>query len=155
MRVFPDENPPVKFKRNRSDSKQMIACFFAKFGHVATTPIEDRKTVTADWYVNHCLTKIFQAWCKRCSRMCIRGLLLHRESASADTAAVTLDFLVANDFQLVTYPPYSPDLAPCNRFLFPSVKWHWRESSFRTPKMPEHSSRASFSAYPSQRGRVS
>ena len=29
--VFPDENPPVKFKRNRSASKQMIACFFAKF----------------------------------------------------------------------------------------------------------------------------
>ena len=33
----------------------MIACFFAKFGHVATIPLEDRKTVTADWYVNHCL----------------------------------------------------------------------------------------------------
>ena len=28
--VFPDENPPVKFKRNRSASKQMIACVFAK-----------------------------------------------------------------------------------------------------------------------------
>ena len=48
VRVFPDENPPVKFKRNRSDSKQMIACFFEKFGHVATIPLEDRKTVTAD-----------------------------------------------------------------------------------------------------------
>ena len=32
--VFPDENPPVKFKRNRSPSKQMIACFFAKFGQL-------------------------------------------------------------------------------------------------------------------------
>ena len=28
----------------------MIACFFAKIGHVATIPLEDRKTVTADWY---------------------------------------------------------------------------------------------------------
>ena len=46
--VFPDENPPAKFKRNRSASKQMIACFFAKFGHVATIPLEERKTVTAD-----------------------------------------------------------------------------------------------------------
>ena len=26
--VFPDENPPVKFKRNRSASKQIIAYFF-------------------------------------------------------------------------------------------------------------------------------
>ena len=63
--VFPDENAPVKLKRNRNASKQMIACFFAKFGHVATIPLENRKTFTADWYVNHCLPKIFQAWCKR------------------------------------------------------------------------------------------
>ena len=37
--VFPDENPPVKFQRNRSASKQMIASFFAKFCHVAITPL--------------------------------------------------------------------------------------------------------------------
>ena len=53
--VLPNENPFVKFKRNRSTSKQMIACFFAKFGHIAIIPLEDRKTFTADWYVNHCL----------------------------------------------------------------------------------------------------
>ena len=58
--VSPDENPPVKIKRNRSASKHMTACFFAKFGHVATIPLEDRKTFMADWYVNHCLPKIFQ-----------------------------------------------------------------------------------------------
>ena len=45
---FPDENPPVKFKRNRCASKQMIACLFAKFDHVATIPLEDSKTNTAD-----------------------------------------------------------------------------------------------------------
>ena len=64
--VFPDENPPVKFKRNRSVSKQKIVCFFVKFGHFATIPMEDKKTVTTDWYVRHCLPKVFQAWCKRC-----------------------------------------------------------------------------------------
>ena len=47
----------MKFKRKRSASKQTIACFFAKFGHVATVPLEDRKTVTADWYVSHCFLK--------------------------------------------------------------------------------------------------
>ena len=46
--VFPDENPPVKLNRNKSASKQMIACFFANFGHVATIPLEDRKIVMAD-----------------------------------------------------------------------------------------------------------
>ena len=129
--VFPDENPPVKFKRNRSASKQMIACFFAKFGHVATIPLEDRKTVTADWYVNHCLPKIFQAWCTWCPRTGVRGLLLHHDNASAHTAAVTLDFLTASDIQLITRSPYSPDLAPCDWFLFHFVNWQLTGKQFQ------------------------
>ena len=99
----------------------MIACFFAKFDHAATIPLEDKKTITADWYVNHCLPEIFQAWCKRRPRMGVRGLLLHHDNASAHTAGVTLDFLATNDVQLVTHPPSSPDLVPCDRFLFPSL----------------------------------
>ena len=82
--VFPDENPPVKFKRNRNASKQMIACFvlfFAKFGHVATIPLEDGKTVMAGWYVNHCSPEIFHALCKRRPRTGVHGLLLHHDNA--------------------------------------------------------------------------
>ena len=43
----------------------MIACFFAKLGYVAIILLEDRKTVTVDWYVNYCWPIVFQAWCKR------------------------------------------------------------------------------------------
>ena len=112
----------MKFERDRSASKQMIACFFAKFGHVAIIPLEDRKTVTADWYVNHCLPKIFQAWRKRRPRSGVRGLLLHHDNTSAYTAVVTLDFLAVSDVQLVTHSPYSPDLAPCDWFLFQNAE---------------------------------
>ena len=38
--IFPDENSSVKFKRSRSASEQMIACFFLKFGHVVTNPLQ-------------------------------------------------------------------------------------------------------------------
>ena len=129
--VFLDNNPAVKFKRNRSASKQMIACFFAKFGHVVTIPLEDRKTVTAGWYVNHSLPKVFQARSKRRPRTGVRGLLLYYDNASARTAAVTLDFPSASDVQLVTHPPYSPDLAPCDWFLFLSVKWQLKGKQFQ------------------------
>ena len=134
----------LKFKRNRSACKEMIVCFFANFGHVATIPLEDRKTVTADWYVNHCMPKVLQAWCKRHPQTGVHGLLLHHDNANADTAAVTLDFLAASDVQLVTHPPYSPDLAVCDGFCSILATGSGRESSFRTPNMPEQSSRASF-----------
>ena len=104
----------------------MIACFFAKFGHVATITLEDRKSITADWYVNHCLPKLFQAWCKRRPQTGVRGRLLHHDNASAHTAAVTLDFLAASDVQLVTHPLFSPDW-----FLFPSVKRQLKGKQFQ------------------------
>ena len=106
-------------------------CFCAKFGHVAIIPLEDRKTVTADCYVSHCLSKIFQAWYKRRSRTDVRGLLLHFDNASAHTAAVTVDFLAANDVQMITHPPCSPGLAPCDWLLFPSVKWQLKGKQFQ------------------------
>ena len=59
------------------------------------------------------------------------GRLLHHDNASTHTAAVTLDFLAANDIQLVTRPPYSPDLAPCDWFLFHSVKWQLKGKQFQ------------------------
>ena len=76
------------------------------------------------------LPKVFQAWCKRRLRTGVRSLLLH-DDASVHTAAVTLDLLAANDVQLITHPPHSPDLAPCDWFLFPSVKRQLKEQQFQ------------------------
>ncbi|UYV84328.1 hypothetical protein LAZ67_X001856 [Cordylochernes scorpioides] len=42
----------------------------------------------------------------------LRGVLLHRDNAGPHTSAQTLDFLANSGVQLVTLPPYSPDLAP-------------------------------------------
>ena len=153
--AFPGKTPPVKFKRNISASNQMIACYCAKFGHVATIPLEDRKMITADWYVNHCLPKVLQARCKRHPRTGVRGLLPHHYNVSAHTAAVTLDFLATSDVQLVTHPPYSPHLAPCGWFFVPFSQKAAEEKAISECPISEHSSKASFWRYPSQRGRMS
>ena len=47
--TFQDEPNPTKFARARSTSKQMIACFFGKTGHVAIVPLEQRRTVNSEW----------------------------------------------------------------------------------------------------------
>ena len=84
--------------------------------------------------INHCLPKAFEAWSSRRPKTGTRGLLLHHDNASAHTAAKTLDFLAENSVQLVSYPPYSPDLAPCDFFLFPKVKEKIRGIRFDSPE---------------------
>ena len=55
----------MKFKISRSTSNQIIAVFFAKSCHLTTTPLQKRKRVNAELYINICLPKVFEAWTAR------------------------------------------------------------------------------------------
>ncbi|XP_049873459.1 histone-lysine N-methyltransferase SETMAR-like [Pectinophora gossypiella] len=53
--VFEEDELPTKVVRGRSVNKKMIAAFFRSSGPVAVIPLEDRRTVTIEWYCNVCL----------------------------------------------------------------------------------------------------
>ena len=117
----------MKFKRNRSASKQMIACFFAKFGHVVPYRLRTKRRLR--------LTGTSTTVCLKSSRHGVNGIPERMSGVYCSTmtmpAAVTLDCLAAKDVQLVTHPPCSPDLAPCDWFLFPFVKWQLKGKQFQ------------------------
>ena len=48
--------------------------------------------------------------------------ILHHDSASAHTALSVKQFLVSKEITTLHHPPYSPDLAPCDFFLFSKLK---------------------------------
>ena len=48
--------------------------------------------------------------------------LLHHDNAPAHSALSVRRFLAGNNVSVLDQPPYSPDLAPCDFFLFPRLK---------------------------------
>ncbi len=44
------------------------------------------------------------------------------DNASAHSAKATCDFLMKMGIKTLEHPPYSPDLAPADFFLFPTLK---------------------------------
>ena len=150
--LFQDQAPPSKFKRARSTSKQMMAVFFSKSGHVASVPLLERKTVTSEWYISTCLPQVFEAWSKRRPRTGTRGLLLHHDNASAHTAAATLDYLQEITSSLSPIPHIH--LTWPHVISFYSLKSRSNSRGSRLPvlKMLESSPRAQFPTYLSQRG---
>ncbi len=52
----------------------------------------------------------------------LRNVCFHHDNARPHTANATAVKLA--DYQWVPHPPYSPDLAPCDFFLFPFLKKH-------------------------------
>jgi transposase len=50
------------------------------------------------------------------------GFILDQDNAPAHTAVSVKQFLAEKQIAVLKHPPYSPDLAPCDFFLFPKVK---------------------------------
>ena len=124
------QETPSKIQ-SRSTSKQMVASYLAKTGHITTIPLEERRTVTADWYVHQCLPQVLYAVRTRRPKS---GITLHHDNAPAHTAAATRKFLASEGVQLMSHPPCSPDLAPCDFFLFPHVKKQLRGTRYDSPQ---------------------
>ncbi len=63
--------------------------------------------------------KIFK---KKRPIMVVGERFLHWDNALVHTAAIVTDWLAARHVQMLQHPPYLPDLAPADFFLFPKVK---------------------------------
>jgi len=48
--------------------------------------------------------------------------ILHHDNAPAYTSLLVRDFLAKSKTNMLPQSPYSPDMAPCNFFLFPKLK---------------------------------
>ena len=63
-----------------------------------------------------------------------KRITLHQDNASSHTSAQTTAFLSTQIIDLRSHPPYSPELAQNDFFLFPCVKNNMRGQRFSTPE---------------------
>ena len=112
----------------------MVATFFSTSGHLATVVLEDQRTVTAKWYAEVWFPQVFSKIQEKRPRTGLRGILLHHGNASSYTANATISFLEKMPVKLVTHPAYSPDLAPCDIFLFLNMKNRMCGHRFPSPE---------------------
>ncbi|KAI6659689.1 hypothetical protein LOD99_14613 [Oopsacas minuta] len=54
----------------------------------------------------------------------------HHDNAPAHTARKTKDYIKQLGLELIDHPPYSPDLTPCDFWLFPTTKRHIKGRRF-------------------------
>jgi histone-lysine N-methyltransferase SETMAR len=129
--IFQREENPTKVTRSRSTAKQMVACFFTKTGHVATVALENQKTVNSAWYTTICLPEVFGELRRNNAK---RRIILHHDNASSHTSHQTSEYLGTQNIELMGHPPYSPDLAPKDFFLFTKIKDKLRDQRFSSPE---------------------
>jgi histone-lysine N-methyltransferase SETMAR len=112
---------PVKAKVAASRTKQMLVAFFDKKGLVYTHIVPRGVTINAN-YTIIVLGKFLKQLRLKRPEMVEQEWFLHWDNAPVHTAAVVQNWLAARAIRVLPHPPYSPDLAPADFFLFRKVK---------------------------------
>ena len=120
--VGPDGDRPVVLWPGFQSRKRLFTVFFSTQGVVAIDILPAKTSVTATYYTEVVLRKVVEAICEQRPTVgCSRTLMLHDNSAP-HKAKVTTTFLEEREIRVLAHSPYSPDLAPCDFWLFPILQ---------------------------------
>ena len=107
---------------NASEKQSMLICFFDQKGIVHKEFVPPGQTVNAEFYVEVLKRLRENVRRKRPDQWRNNAWLLHHDNAPAHAALLTERFLTDNNMTVVPHPPYLPDLAPSDFFLFPKLE---------------------------------
>ena len=112
---------PKKFRADRSAAKVLATVFWDSEGVVMVDFLEDQRTINATYYESLLLKLRAELARKRPGKL-HRRILFHHDNAPAHTSRLCRDALREFRWEILQHPPYSPDLAPSDFFLFPKMK---------------------------------
>ena len=72
--------------------------------------------------MNHCLGPlVYEIKCQK--PLCgTRGIIIHRDNERPHVHAYVINYLESQGITIMPHPPSSPDLAPCDFWLFDLIK---------------------------------
>jgi histone-lysine N-methyltransferase SETMAR len=112
---------PIKARVHASRTKQMVLVFFDAKGVIYTNYAPKGETINAS-YIRSAASRFLKVFKEKQPIMSSQDWWLHWDNAPVHTATSVVDFLVLKGVKTIPHPPYSPDLAPADFFLFPKVK---------------------------------
>ena len=128
----PGSKRPKKAHKQKSKLKTMMSCFFDQEGIVHWEFVPPGMTVNAHFYCAVLRRLHENVRRKRPQKWQNQNLIIHHDNAPAHRSFKVLQFLAKNYMTVIPHPPYSPDLAPCDFFLFPKLKLRMKGRRFDT-----------------------
>ena len=117
--------PPLKPKSEPSTKKQMATVFWDREGILLIKWLPSGETINSQYYCK-VLAELKEAITKDRRGKWARGVLLQHDNARPHTAHQTQLAIQQLGFSTIPHPPYSPDLAPSDYWLFGEMAKHTR-----------------------------
>jgi histone-lysine N-methyltransferase SETMAR len=87
--------------------------------------------VNAPYYFDLLTEKVNPAFCSKMRNCSIRSVILLQDNVRSHTAQLTTNVLEKMHWEVLPHPPYSPDLSPCDFYLFEPLKEALSDSQFQ------------------------
>ena len=110
-------NSVFSMEKNRKNTMEMLV---KAYSHAAM-----KRTALHKWYSRYetdtkvCWTSITS---QKKRAPLLPTMLFHHDNAPSHQASMTQETIDRRPIEVLGHPPYSPDLAPCDFFLFPTLK---------------------------------
>lgn len=126
---------PTVLRPGFRSRKEMFVIFVSSSGPVAVIMVPKGQNVNASFYSHVVLPEVIASLQETMpSRLQTGRVHLHHDNASSHTAGLTTDFLTKSNIKTVRHPPYSPDLAPCDFWVFPKLTERLAGRQFDRPQ---------------------
>lgn len=126
-----DEPPPTRSKKMIDSPKTMLTVAWSPAGNWHVDVLPKGHKFDAAYYVSDILQPLLLTHFRR-DESSPRHLVVHADNARPHTAKFTLQYCEAHSIRIAPHPPYSPDLAPSDFFLFGYLKDQLRGMTFET-----------------------
>ena len=94
--------------------------------------VPDKTIVNGDYYSGVLREQLRRAIRDKRPELYRSGFILHQDNAPVHVSRVVKQTMSDLNIEPLQHPPYSPDLAICDFFLFPTVKDHLRGRKFES-----------------------
>lgn len=142
------EAKPKQSRQSRSKIKVMLTVFFDYRGVVHNEFLPTGQTVNKEYYLG-VMRRLREAIRKKRPDLWRdNSWFLHHDNAPSHTALIIRDHFAKTATHIVPQPPYSPDLAPCDFWLFPKLKRPLRGHRFESIEEIERESLRVLKALP-------
>lgn len=125
----PGSPAQVKGKREKSTKKLMATVFWDDEGIILLEFMPRNSSITGTYYAKT-LENLKVAISNDRPRKRKKKIRLLHDNAPAHTAKVSKDVIREKKFEELFHPPYSPDLAPSDYYLFRNLKTHLKGHRF-------------------------
>ena len=120
--VAEGETPKTVVRRSQFERKTMFIIFFRSNGMVHVDAVPRGETIDANYYIQNGLTPAFKELEKQRKQYGTKNIKLLHDNAKCHANEKVYNFLEKHGVKLIKHPPYSPDLAPCDFWLFDFIK---------------------------------